>query len=105
MPNAKAVIGADTPGAIDWNDSCKYCGQSGDNGNGHRIFECAKRFANDHAGHTMPGFDDQGNRVASAWNGANITNDTKAQWRRMKGLGFFTSLPERDDPATMPNMG
>jgi hypothetical protein len=52
----------------------------------------------------MPGFTNKGDRVASAWDGLNITAVTRAQWIRLQSLGFFSQPPFRKTPDVIPVM-
>ena len=104
MPQAKGVIGADTPGAVDVHVQCNACGLPADGGMGHRRFECAQQFAQDNPGKTMPGFDASGAKIPGAWQGNNITAATRQQWVAMQGQGYFKLPPVTGDPASMPGI-
>ena len=74
--------------------TCYYCNVPPPGpGDGHRQWECPKKFADEHPGRRMPGFDSAGARTPGSWNGNNTTADTKQQWTRMGRLGFFTLAP------------
>jgi hypothetical protein len=104
MPIASAIIGASTHGAVPCDYKCSDCGKGGTADVGHRKFECPKRFAIEHPGRTMPGFDRDGERNPHAWEGNDIIPATKAQWLRMISQGYFTQPPFRNDPDKRPDM-
>jgi hypothetical protein len=104
MPLAKSIVGASTPGAKDCDSVCEVCGAGGSPETGHRKFECPKLFGQEHPGRSMPGFTNKGDRVASAWDGLNITAVTRAQWIRLQSLGFFSQPPFRKTPDVIPVM-
>jgi hypothetical protein len=104
MPIATSIIGLTTDGAIPCDRVCGDCGKGGTTATGHRKFECPKRFAIEHPGRTMPGFDKDGERVAYSWDGNDINPGTKTQWQRMISQGYFTQPPFRNDPDKHPDM-
>ncbi len=104
MPIAKSIVGASTSGALDCDSTCEVCGIGGTPETGHRKFECPKLFAQEHQGKSLPGFSRSGNRIASLWDGANITATLRAQWLKLQSLGFFTLPPFRKNPDSVPVM-
>jgi hypothetical protein len=104
MPLAKSIVGASTPGAKDCDSTCEICGKGGTPDTGHRKFECPLLFTREYPGKTMPGFSRSGERIASAWDGANITPAVKAQWVRLHSIGYFTQPPFRKSPDSVPDM-
>jgi hypothetical protein len=90
MPQARGVIGVSSVGAIACSVPCPACDVVPvGNGEGHRPWECPRKFAEEHPGRHMPGFDEHGFRRPGAWNGNNITEVTRRQWERMRTFGFF----------------
>jgi len=104
MPIARSIVGASTPGAQDCDTKCEECGEGGTADTGHRKFECPSLFAREHPGKSMPGFDKRGRRIASMWDGANITTTLKSQWVKLQSLGFFSQPPFRKHPDAVPVM-
>ena len=90
MPTSRAIIGANSPGAVACDQTCYGCNLPPPApGDGHQGWECPLRFATEHPGRRMPGFDAQGQKIAAAWDGPNITDATRGQWdilRRVHGL-------------------
>ena len=104
MPLAKSIVGASTPGAADCDATCEICGIGGTPDTGHRKFECPVLFSKEYPGKSMPGFNRSGVRIASMWEGANITASMRAQWLRLHSLGYFTQPPFRKNPDQVPVM-
>ncbi len=91
MPQSRGIIGLNSPGATPCSVPCTACDVIPvRDGEGHRPWECPRKFAEEHPGHHMPGFDENGFKRNGAWNGDNITDETRRQWERMRGFGFFT---------------
>ena len=59
-------------------------------------------FVTAYPGRTMPGFDEKGIRSPSRWNGDDITEDTKVQWRNMQRNGSF-KISQHKDGKTLPD--
>jgi hypothetical protein len=104
MPLATSIMGAATHGASPCDLICGECGKGGSSDTGHRKFECPKKFALEHPGRTMPGFDRDGERIIAAWDGADINPSTKSQWLRMISQGYFTQPPFRSEPDKRPDL-
>lgn len=74
FPASKEVIGA-ALGIAPPSARCKYCQNTG-----HFHSDCPIGWAR--RGHTLPGFNRNGKKVPSAWDGDNPTKDTFAAWMR-----------------------
>jgi hypothetical protein len=105
MPTARAIIGHNSGGSVAVNTKCFACGKAPEReGEGHRAWECPAKFAQEHPGRRMPGFDDKGARRPGAWSGDEITQETGQQWTRMQAMGYFT-VPHDDRQGQTPPGG
>jgi hypothetical protein len=92
MPTARAIIGHNSGGCVPVNTKCYACGKAPEkDGEGHRSWECPAKFAAEHPGRRMPGFDDRGARRPGCWDGDDITPETGRQWERMQAMGYFNT--------------
>ena len=57
----------------------------------HSGWECPKRFAQLHPGRSMPGFNRDGERIATAFENDEPTPATIQQWRHLYNANFFRS--------------
>ena len=90
FPASKEVIGAalgiEPPAA-----KCRHCQETG-----HFHSDCPVGWAK--RGHTLPGFNKNGRKVRSAWDGDNPTKDTFAAWVRFwKDATIFENGPSVRD--------
>ncbi len=93
MPTARAIIGHNSGGSVAVNTKCYACCKALEKeGEDHRAWECPAKFASEHPGRSMPGFDEKGEHRPSAWAGDEITQETGQQWSRMQAMGFLTVL-------------